>query len=284
MKLWAIADLHLRYEENRLALDALAPRPDDWLIIAGDVGEKEAELRWALDRLAPRFAQLLWVPGNHDLWTPPSEKTGLAGEAKYLRLVEICRQRGVLTPEDSYPVWPGERSADGLPIRIAPLFLLYDYTFRPDHVAAEDAVSWAIEQDVLCSDEMLLKPAPHASRQAWCHQRVAATAPRLAEATAAGERLILVNHFPLRRDHAVLPRVPRFSIWCGTRLTEDWHLRFNADAVVFGHLHIPQSFEFEGVRFEEVSFGYPRNWRNRRDLESSLRQILPSPLPPRTKA
>jgi hypothetical protein len=29
------------------------------------------------------------------------------------------------------------------------------------------------------------------------------------------------------------------------------------------------------VPFEEVSFGYPRNWLGRRTLEESLRQILP---------
>ena len=144
MKLWAIADLHLRYDDNRRAVDALAPRPDDWLIIAGDVGETEDELIWVLDRLGSRFAQLFWVPGNHDLWTPPADKGGLRGQAKYDRLVEICRHRGVLTPEDPYSVWPGRRPAGSPQIRIAPLFLLYDYTFRPDDVTAEDAIDWAI--------------------------------------------------------------------------------------------------------------------------------------------
>ena len=40
MKLYAISDLHLGYEINREALKALPPHPDDWLIVAGDVGEK----------------------------------------------------------------------------------------------------------------------------------------------------------------------------------------------------------------------------------------------------
>ena len=48
MKLYALADLHLRYEVTRQALQALRPHPHDWLILAGDVGETEEHLRFAL--------------------------------------------------------------------------------------------------------------------------------------------------------------------------------------------------------------------------------------------
>ena len=88
-------------------------------------------------------------------------------------------------------------------------------------------------------------------------------------------RIILANHFPLRRDHAVLPRIPRFSIWCGTTKTEDWHRRFNVEAVVYGHLHLRASRELDGVRFDEVSLGYPKQWdQNTRGAEHYLRQII----------
>jgi 3',5'-cyclic AMP phosphodiesterase CpdA len=272
MKLYALADLHLRYEVNRRALQALEPHPDDWLIVAGDVGETEEHLRFALSILNRRFARLLWVPGNHDLWTAPDPPDTPRGVAKYERLVQICREHGVLTPEDPFVVWPGE----GPRCILAPLFLLYDYTFRPDDVPVERAVQWAAEQNLLCSDEVLLHPDPYASRSAWCHARVREAEPRLAEA-AAREPLVLINHFPLRQDLAVLPRIPRFSIWCGTRLTEDWHLRYRALAAVYGHLHIRATHYRDGVRFEEVSLGYPQNWDPGRGIEPYLRQILPHP-------
>ena len=70
MKLWATSDLHVGYEENRRAVQALPAYPDDWLIIAGDTGETPAHLDFVLRTLQPRFAQLIWTPGNHDLWTP----------------------------------------------------------------------------------------------------------------------------------------------------------------------------------------------------------------------
>lgn len=282
MKLWAVSDLHLRHEANRRALQELAAHPEDWLILAGDTGEAPEHLELALDVLSRRFARVVWVPGNHDLWTSPTDRSGLAGEAKYRRLVELCRAYGAVTPEDPYPVWPGPvgggegaAAGAGRPVRIAPLFLLYDYTFGPDGVPPERAVEWAMEHEVLCADEALLRPDPWPSRQAWCAERCRRTEERLARATRDGTELVLVNHWPLRRDLAILPAVPRFAVWCGTRRSEDWHLRFNARAVVFGHLHIPQTKQRDGVRFEEVSFGYPRNWQGRRTLEDALRQILP---------
>ncbi len=282
MKLWAIADLHLANRLNREALLELEPRPEDWLILAGDVGETELHLRFALEALKPRFAQLLWVPGNHDLWTMADDPSPLRGEAKYRRLVKICREYGVLTPEDPYPLWP--RRPGGAPTEnnehgfvIAPLFLLYDYSFRPPEVPAEEAVDWAAATRVVCSDEYLLHPPPHGSRQAWCEARLLATIPRLEEAAATGHRLILINHWPLREDLLTLRFIPRFSIWCGTRATEDWHRRFNAAAVVYGHLHVKATHIRDGVPFCEVSLGYPRDWDQERGVGHYLRQILPRP-------
>ncbi len=275
MKLYALADLHLRYEVTRQALQALRPHPEDWLILAGDVGETEEHLRYALALLTRRVARLLWVPGNHDLWTIPSRADDLRGEATYRRQVQICRDFGVLTPEDPYVTWTGDESGKNPSCILAPTFVLYDYTFRPDEIdSIAGAIAWAAEDNLLCSDEVLLHPDPHPSRQAWCEQRVQITEPRLAEA-AARAPLVIVNHFPLRRDLAILPRIPRFSIWCGTRLTEDWHVRYRAEAVIYGHLHIRGSYRRDGVRFEEVSLGYPVNWDQSLGIEPYLRQILP---------
>jgi hypothetical protein len=175
----------------------------------------------------------------------------------------------VLTPEDPYERWPGE----GPPTFIAPLFLLYDYTFRPQDVQPERAVDWALEEGILCADEKLLSPHPFSSRAAWCTERCALSEARLA-ALDSGARTVLINHFPLRQEHARLPLIPRFCIWCGTTRTRDWHTRFRARAVVYGHLHVRGTRELDGVRFEEVSLGYSGQWSG--DPASYLRIILPS--------
>ena len=271
MRLLALSDLHVNHADNRKTLEELPASPEDWLILGGDLGETEAHLRFTLDTLWPKFAKLLWVPGNHELWTPPSEgEAGLRGVARYERLVEVCREYGALTPEDDYIAWPGE----GGPAVLCPLFLLYDYSFGPDGMSPEQTIAWAREEGILCVDERVLHPDPYESRSAWCAARVAATAERLS-VVPASHKTILINHWPLRRDLVRLFRIPRFIPWCGTRKTEDWHTRFRASVVVSGHLHMRATDWRDGVRFEEVSLGYPRHWRRETAAAGYIRQILP---------
>jgi 3',5'-cyclic AMP phosphodiesterase CpdA len=272
-KLFAISDLHVSYSENRKLVEELSPSSDDdWLLIAGDVGEKPEAIAWALGTLRRRFATVVWAPGNHELWTHPQDTNGLRGEARYLLLVQLCRELGVLTPEDPYPVWRGP----GGPAVIAPLFLLYDYTFRPDGVTTKEAaLAQAYEEGVVCTDEMLLHPDPYPTRDAWCRARLEATEQRLA-ALDPELPTVLVNHYPLVREPTRILRYPVFAQWCGTERTADWHLRFRAAVAVYGHLHIPRTTYYDGVRFEEVSVGYPREWQ-KRPSPPALRQILPTP-------
>jgi 3',5'-cyclic AMP phosphodiesterase CpdA len=269
---WAISDLHVGFDANRRAVEALPARPDDWLILAGDTGDTLAQLERVLDVVTARFARVVWTPGNHDLWTPRQWPDTRRGVAHYERLVGACRARGVATPEDPFLIWDRGPS----PVAIAPCFTLYDYSFAPDGLTPDEAVAWAGASGVHCADEVLLAPSPYATRGEWCAARLAATEARLA-AVPAGTRLVLAAHFPLRRDLAVLPRIPRFAIWCGTRRTEDWHTRFPVDVVVSGHLHLRSTQWRDGVRFEEVSLGYPAQWQQARGAAAYLRQILPAP-------
>ena len=269
MKLWAISDLHVGYDENRRVVEALPAYPEDWLIVAGDTGETPAHLDFVLRSLEPKFAQIIWTPGNHDLWTPKTLPSEQRGTAHYDRLVALCRRYGVLTPEDPYAKWPG----DG-PLRaIVPTFTLFDYSFRPDHVSRKDAVAWAAETGVRSADEDLLAPDPYPACDDWCATRVAATEARL-DAVPGDASLIVANHFALRRDLAVLPRIPRFSIWCGTMRTNEWHRRYHVETVVYGHLHLRSSKQVDGVKFEEVSLGYPKQWHQSGGLDHYLRRIL----------
>ena len=272
MKLYAISDLHLETTINREALLEIQTYPEDWLILGGDVCNTLERLEWAFEVLSPRFRQLLWVPGNHELWLEGEGSTKLGGEAKYWRLIELCRQYHVLTPEDPYVPWPDPK----YPCLLAPLFLLYDYTFRPDTIPREKALAWAAESGIGCSDEYYLLSHPYPSKEAWCHQRLLYTEKRL-QAVLGQAPLIVINHYPLRYDLVRLYRIPRFSLWCGTQATENWHLRFSAAVVVSGHLHMRATDYRDGVRFEEVSLGYAKHWDSRLPIDTYLREIWPGP-------
>lgn len=271
--LLAVSDLHAAHPDNRAVVEGLRPgSPDDWLIVAGDVAETVDRIAWALGVLRERFAKVLWTPGNHELWTSKRDTVDLRGVERYEHLVKVCRELDVLTPEDPYPVWEGP----GGPVVVAPLFLLYDYSFlAPGTATKEESLQVAYDTGIVCTDEYLLHPDPYPDRAAWCAARVEETERRLEECPA-DLPTVLVNHYPLVRTPTDILRYPQFAQWCGTDRTADWHLRFRARCVVYGHLHIPRTTRYDGVRFEEVSIGYPREWKRPRHPEVGLRSILPA--------
>jgi 3',5'-cyclic AMP phosphodiesterase CpdA len=216
---------------------------------------------------------VIWVPGNHELWTRTKDPVSLRGEERYRHLVQMCRGLDVLTPEDPFPVWEGE----GGPVTVAPLFLLFDYSFLPaGTMTSEEGLAAAYKAGVVCTDEHLLAPDPYPDRGAWCAARVAYSRSRL-DACDPALPTVLVNHWPLTRLPTRVLRYPEFALWCGTTATADWHVRYRAAAVVYGHLHIPRETWEDGVRFVEVSLGYPREWRARGVPDPLLRTVLPAP-------
>jgi 3',5'-cyclic AMP phosphodiesterase CpdA len=271
--LFATSDLHVSYAENKEIVDRLRPESDDdWLIVAGDVGDLFGDIERTLRLLRDRFSTVIWAPGNHELWTHPSDPVTLRGEERYRALVRMCRDIGVHTPEDDYPIWSG---VDG-PVLVVPLFLLYDYSFRmPGVRTKEESLKLAYEAGVVCTDEMLLHPDPYPDRESWCWARLAETRRRL-DAIDPELPTVLVSHWPLVRQPTDILWYPEFAQWCGTDRTADWHVRYRAAAAVYGHLHIPRTTHYDGVRFEEVSLGYPREWQRRDRAPAPLRHILGS--------
>ena len=149
---------------------------------------------------------MIWVPGNHELWTTSKDPMQIFGKARYDYLVNMCDEMGIVTPEHPFPVWTDE----GGPATIVPMFLLYDYTFLPEGTATKaEGLGVARERNVVGTDEFLLSAEPYATRDAWCRERVEADAreagrPRLVDAVDSGQPLP-AGARTLRRD--VLPGV-----------------------------------------------------------------------------
>lgn len=278
-KLMAVSDIHVGHQGNKPVVEEIrADSPEDWLIVAGDVAEKTDDIRWALDLLRKRFAKVIWVPGNHELWTTAKDPVQMHGASRYDYLVSLCRDLDVLTPEDPFPVWEGAGAEQyGGAVTLAPLFMLYDYSWRPAGTTTKaEAMALARERNVVATDEFLLSPDPYVTRDAWCHARVQYTRRRLDD-LGTDTPVVLINHFPLNREPTRMLFYPEFSLWCGTELTADWHVHYNVVCSVYGHLHIPRTTFYDGVRHEEVSLGYPREWQRRGLPDKLLRQILPAP-------
>ncbi len=272
-RLLALSDLHINRPANLAALDQLPDHPGDELIVAGDVGDGPDDLAKAWSRLCPRFERLYWVPGNHELWAAPADP--LRGEARYARMVEVCRSFGVITPEDP----PVRYEGDGGPAWVVPLFTLYDFSLRPPNVRVDQLRDWAGESGIRPVDDLRLRTDPHEDVVTWARLLKSAAEARLA-AVPNDIPKVVITHFPLRPDFIRLHRIPRFTPWCGSIHTAHWHTRFQIAVAVSGHLHMRATDWMDGTRFEEVALGYPRHWRAEAGAAHYLRPILPGPPTP----
>ncbi|MDO5031650.1 metallophosphoesterase [Corynebacterium sp.] len=247
--LWAVSDLHAAVPANAERVDTLRPPdPSDWLIVAGDVAERTELVISTLAKLRNRYANVIWVPGNHELFSRSQDLH--RGRDKYEALVQGCREIGVVTPEDPYPVFGG--------VTIVPLFTLYDYSFRPPGLSVDQALERAKMRQIVMTDEFAI--APFADIRAWCWDRLAYSIKRLSRVEGP---TVLINHWPLVQEPTLRMRWPEIALWCGTRHTRSWPRRYNAQAVIYGHLHMPTLTNVDGVDHIEVSLGYPREWEAR---------------------
>ncbi|QXB18595.1 3',5'-cyclic AMP phosphodiesterase CpdA [Corynebacterium coyleae] len=246
--LWAVSDLHAAVKLNGPKIDDIQPTdPSDWLIVAGDVAERFELIVEVMTELASRFDTVIWVPGNHELFCCSADR--YRGREKYAMLVQAMRAIGVITPEDRYPVFGG--------VTIAPLFTLYDYSFRSREMTVDEALQAAHDNNVVMTDEFAI--APFVDIRGWCWDRLAYTTKRLSRISGP---TILVNHWPLVQEPVQRMMWSEIALWCGTRHTRTWPKRYNAQAVVYGHLHMPGVTKVDGVDHIEVSLGYPREWRH----------------------
>ena len=163
---------------------------------------------------------------------------------------------------------------------VAPLFLLYDYSFRPAGSPDEEALDWAAEAGVVCTDEALLHPDPYPVARGLVRgagagrpsARLARVDPDLRPCWSTTSRCV--------RSPTRLLRYP--GVRAVVRDRRDRRLAHplpRRGGRVRPPAHTARPRYRDGVRFEEVSVGYPRQWATDGGLEPKLREILPGPPP-----
>ena len=70
MRIFAVSDVHIDYPDNLKWFESLSEvdYTEDVLLLAGDVTHNFENLKAALKQLKDKFLEVLFVPGNHDLW------------------------------------------------------------------------------------------------------------------------------------------------------------------------------------------------------------------------
>jgi predicted phosphodiesterase len=233
MRIYAISDLHTDFRENRAALEraGLAGHRDDALIVAGDVADAEAVLRDTLEWLAGRFAEVFFVPGNHELWVRGEQRDSME---KFRAVLRLCDQLGVRTePARVGGVW------------VVPLFSWYDAEFDVHgEGVAEELEAWS--DRYFCRWPAGMERIDEAFLQM--------NEPRVRRYDAP---VITFSHFVPRTE--LLPPVQtlRFKglpLVAGSLGIERQIRRIQPRVHVFGHTHIPADTVIEGVRYVQNYF------------------------------
>jgi predicted phosphodiesterase len=249
MRIFAVSDLHADLRANREALERapLDGHRGDALIVAGDVADREEVLRDVLGRLAERFREVFFVPGNHELWVRGEARDSME---KFRAVLDLCASLGVRTgPARAGDAW------------VVPLFSWYhrDFDVRGEGVE-EELEAW--------SDHYFCRWPAGLGRPDEAF--LALNRPRVHLYDAP---VVTFSHFLPRPE--LLPEV-RHLRFRGLPLVTgslglERQLREAGSRVhVFGHTHIPWDREIDGVRYLHHPFG------TRGPL---LRLVRPSPPP-----
>jgi predicted phosphodiesterase len=239
MRVFAVSDIHLDYAPNRAWVEQLSEQDyqRDVLILAGDISDRLSLLIDGFEALMRRFATVLYVPGNHDLWVH-RENLGDSFE-KFEVVREAATSRGI-------QVTPFRRGS----LAIIPLLGWYDYSFgMPDDYLRSAwtdyrACRWPAGYDEATVTRWFIERNPDAS---------------LAELQGAGE-VITFSHFLPRID--LMPdRIPekhrRLYPILGTALLDAQIRQLGATTHVYGHSHVNRHVTVDGVTYINNAFGYP---------------------------
>lgn len=238
MRVFALSDIHVDYDVNATWIRDLssAEYQDDVLILAGDVTDTLRLLEWCLGTLAKRFKQVLFVPGNHDLWV-------IRDHHAKNSLQKFDDVRAVVESSGA-----SMQAFRGRGVSIVPLLGWYDYSFGEP--SAELRSSWMDYRTCRWP-------------RGYTEKDVAAHFAALNDGQvrgAAGDTVITYSHF--------LPRIdlmPSFIPCAGKLLYPilgsaklDRQLRnLNANIHVYGHSHVNRRVKINGVTYINNAFGYP---------------------------
>ena len=264
---WAVSDLHVEHRENLAWLQEWPPRPEDALIVAGDLCTSLELLGTTLRALSRKFRHVFYCPGNHELWCPRSTASSPEDSvAKLFAVLEAAEGAGAVV----CPALVGDELA------VCPLHSWYHAGFlegaSPDELGFAQRHATPNEMakgmDVGCRWPACLEPRLDlASLFAQMNEVTLATLATLATSGGsngggplAGRQVVTFSHF------LPDPKLHRGSHWLGdcegSALLGQQVRAVGPVAHVFGHTHWEVDARHGGTRFVQRPMGYPRERKN----------------------
>lgn len=241
MRIFAISDLHVDYEDNAKWISNISTYDfkEDILIIAGDISDSLSSIEWALSNVVRRFKVVLFAPGNHELWCF-RDKGIKSSLDKYIHVRSVVEASGAL--QSAY-------RTEGL--CILPLVSWYDYSFGQPTQRLLD-----IWMDYLTCQW----PAGYQMDDIATHLEQWNFFPELDK----NEFCITFSHFLPRID--VLPEFIPNSLKIlnpilGATRIECQLRKLNSKIHIYGHSHINQHTRIDDVIYVNNALGYPHETR-----------------------
>lgn len=237
MRFFALSDIHVDYPENLDWVESIDPNQyqNDILLLAGDVTDDFILLGRVLDGIQAKFASVLFLPGNHELWLGKEDVP--CSLEKFNLILGLCCELGIET---------GVSDFQG--VSIVPLYSWYDFSFgEPDRHLLR---AWRDFRE--CRWPKNLPDAPSV-----CEYFLGLNADRL---SVVNERVISFSHFmprlDLMPDSIPLKRRIVYPV-LGSSALGDQITQLNPDIHVYGHSHVNRDLVIDGVRYINNAFAYP---------------------------
>ncbi len=239
LRIYAISDIHIDFAENLRWLNNLSffDYLNDVLILAGDVTHIISLFEKTIRDLRKRFFEVLFIPGNHDLWVRHSNAMIRDSFEKLELIKTIASDCGI-------KMEPVHLSS----VSIIPLFAWYDFSFaKPDPEISKLWIDYiACKWPERCNEESLT--------QYFIAQN------KFNTELNPNQFVISFSHF--------LPRIDIMPIYIpaekrslypmlGTVLLEKQIRHLGSNIHVYGHSHINNSVAKDNTLYINNAFGYP---------------------------
>lgn len=247
MRVFALSDIHIDYSGNQDWIASLSriDYQDDVLILAGDITDFLPKLEWCFQTLAACFRQVLFVPGNHDLWVM-RDKAAPDSLQKFALIRQIAADTGVAMQTWSHGS-----------LTIVPLLGWYDYSF---------GLPGTLLQEAWMDFRACIWPDGHDAAAITRHF-LALNRPHLpftAAAVQAARTVISFSHFLPRIDvmpHYIPPDKRMVYPVLGSSLIDAQIRSIKPQMHVYGHSHVNRRIMIDGIEYINNAFGYPNETR-----------------------
>lgn len=241
MRVFGVSDLHVDYAENLTWVEALSQQDyqADVVLVAGDISHKLELTRRCLALFQERFAHVLFVAGNHDLWLTSKETRHSID--KFDELQQTLDQQGIVQEALYTPQ-----------VSLVPLQSWYDYSFgEPDTKLRNIWVDYR-----RCRWPNQWEPAQVAE-----HFSAMNPDPNLRPELPC----ITFSHFMPRMDLLPPIAVKHFGFLLpilGSAAIDEQLRQHQPQIHLYGHSHVNVDKTLDGIRYINNARGYPKEPRH----------------------